>query len=146
MHRVEKSALVPYSAAQMFDLVAHVADYPRFLAWCTGSRVQPRDDGSVYATLDVRWRGVRSSFTTHNRHDRPARITLRLVDGPFRHLHGEWSFSALRADACKVELKLQFAFVSGVVGRLMGPVFEPISQTLVDAFTRRAEQLYAAPG
>lgn len=146
MHRVEKSVLVPYSDSQMFDLVANVKDYPQFLSWCAGSHERRRDDGSVEATLDIRYRGVRSRFTTHNRQVRPARIHIELLDGPFRRLHGEWTFQAVRGDACKVHLVLHFQFASGLLGRLIAPVFEPIALSLIDSFTRRAEVLYERRG
>jgi ribosome-associated toxin RatA of RatAB toxin-antitoxin module len=145
MHRVEKSVLVPYSDGQMFDLVAGVRDYPQFLAWCAATHERPHADGSIHATLDIRYRGVRSRFTTRNLHDRPARIRIELVDGPFRRLHGEWTFQRLRDDACKVHLVLHFQFASGLLGRLIAPVFEPIALSMIDSFTRRAEQLYERP-
>lgn len=142
MHRVERSLLVPYSAAEMFALVADVASYPRFLPWCAGTQVEPQADGSLVARVDIDFRGLRSHFATHNEQDAPHAIRMRLVDGPFRSLGGEWTFAPLREDACKVHLTLQFQFAAGLMGRLLAPVFEHIATSMIDAFSRRAETIY----
>jgi ribosome-associated toxin RatA of RatAB toxin-antitoxin module len=142
MHRVERSVLVPYSAAEMFGLVADIKSYPTFLPWCSATHVRLQNDGAVEATVDIHYRGIRSSFTTRNAHDAPREIRMQLVDGPFRRLGGEWTFTALREDACKVHLRLGFQFASGVMGRAIAPVFEGIASSMVDAFSRRAESVY----
>lgn len=144
MHRVERSVLVPFSADQMFALVAAVRDYPSFLPWCAQAQVRPRDDGLIDATLAIHYRGVRSRFTTRNRNRAPESIHMELVDGPFRRLAGGWQFRPLRDDACKVHLNLHYEFAPGVLGRMVAPVFETIAGSLVDSFTRRAEVLYGA--
>lgn len=142
MHRVERSVLVPYSAAEMFQLVAAIKDYPNFLPWCAGARVRPQPNGEIEATVQIAYRGVRSEFTTRN-HNEPSRlIRMQLVDGPFRRLAGEWTFTQLREDACKVHLHLQFQFATGIVGRAIAPVFEAIAGSMIDAFTHRAEVVY----
>ena len=144
MHRVERSVLVPYTAEQMFALVAAVRDYPQFLPWCEAAQVRPRRDGLLDATIEIHYRGVRSRFTTCNE-NRPAEsISMTLVDGPFRRLSGSWRFRSLRADACKVHLLLQYEFAAGLLGRAIAPVFEGIAGSLVDSFIRRAESLYDA--
>jgi putative ubiquitin-RnfH superfamily antitoxin RatB of RatAB toxin-antitoxin module len=94
MHRVERSVLVPYSDAEMFGLVADIKSYPRFLPWCAGTRVRPKEADAVEATVEIAYRGVRSQFTTLNEHEAPREIRMRLVDGPFRRLGGEWTFTA----------------------------------------------------
>lgn len=142
MHRVERSVLVPYSAEEMFGLVAGVKDYPKFLPWCASARVRPQPNGDIEATVQIDYRGVRSEFTTLNYNDAPRLIRMQLVDGPFRRLSGEWTFTQLRDDACKVHLNLQFQFVTGIVGRAVAPVFEGIAGSMIDAFTRRAEAVY----
>jgi ribosome-associated toxin RatA of RatAB toxin-antitoxin module len=142
MHRVERSVLVPYTAQQMFDLVAAVADYPSFLPWCAGTRVRPRRDGLIDATIEIHYRGVRSRFTTCNDQRPPESIQMTLVDGPFRRLAGDWQFRPLRDDACKVHLNLHYDFAPGLLGRAVAPVFDGIAGSLVDSFTRRAELLY----
>jgi ribosome-associated toxin RatA of RatAB toxin-antitoxin module len=144
MHRVERSVLVPYTAAQMFELVAAVRDYPKFLPWCAGAHVRPRRDGLIDATIEIHYRGVRSRFTTCNEQRADESIRMTLVDGPFRRLAGDWQFRPLRADACKVHLNLHYDFAPGLLGRAIAPVFDGIAGSLVDSFTRRAEQLYDA--
>jgi ribosome-associated toxin RatA of RatAB toxin-antitoxin module len=142
MHRVERSVLVPFSTQQMFELVARVEDYPAFLRWCDGTHVRPRPDGTLDATIDIRYRGARSRFTTRNRHEPHSRIALELVEGPFRRLSGEWTFRQLRADACRVHLSLHYQFAAGLLGRAIAPAFEVIATSMVDSFTRRAEALH----
>jgi ribosome-associated toxin RatA of RatAB toxin-antitoxin module len=142
MHRVERSVLVPYSAQQMFDLVAAVSDYPGFLPWCASTHVRPRRDGRIDATIEIRYRGVRSRFTTCNENRAPESIVMTLVEGPFRRLSGNWQFRPLGEDACKVQLHLHYDFAPGVLGRAVAPVFDGIAGSLVDSFTRRAEALY----
>ncbi|MCA3212417.1 MAG: type II toxin-antitoxin system RatA family toxin [Burkholderiales bacterium] len=142
MHRVERSVLVPYSAEEMFGLVAGVKDYPKFLPWCAGARLRPQPNGDIEATVQIDYRGVRSEFTTLNHNDAPRLIRMQLVAGPFRRLSGEWTFTQLRDDACKVHLNLHFQFATGIVGRAVAPVFEGIAGSMIDAFTRRAEAVY----
>ncbi len=143
MHRVQKSVLVPYSAQQMFDLVDDVARYPDFLPWCAGSEVlTTRDDGKT-ARLDINYHGVKTHLTTDNTNRPPESIMVALSDGPFRHLHGEWTFRALAEDACKVELALAYEFRTHVLETLVGPVFNHIAHTFIDAFVRRAQSVQA---
>lgn len=142
MHRVERSVLVPYSTEEMFGLVAGVKDYPKFLPWCAGARLRPQPNGDIEATVQIDYRGVRSEFTTLNHNDAPRLIRMQLVAGPFRRLSGEWTFTQLRDDACKVHLNLHFQFATGIVGRAVAPVFEGIAGSMIDAFTRRAEAVY----
>jgi ribosome-associated toxin RatA of RatAB toxin-antitoxin module len=142
MHRVERSVLVPYTAEQMFSLVAAIRDYPKFLPWCAATHVRPRHDGQVDATIDIHYRGVRSRFTTRNDNRHPESIQMALVDGPFRRLAGQWLFRALREDACRVQLHLHYDFAPGLLGRAIAPVFDGITASLIDSFTRRAEALY----
>lgn len=144
MHRVERSVLVPYSANEMFGLVADIKSYPKFLPWCSATRVRPQNDGSIEATVEIDYRGVRSQFTTLNEHEAPSEIRMTLVEGPFRRLWGEWKFTPLRDDACKVHLCLHFQFATGLIGRVIAPVFEGIANSLVDAFSRRAESVYGS--
>ena len=143
MHRIERSVLVPYSAERMFRLVEQVDEYPEFLPWCPASRARPQSDGSVEATIEIAFHGVRSRFTTRNLYLRPCKIQMDLVDGPFRRLSGHWHFLELPEESCKVSLHLQYQFAVGPLGRLIAPVFESIAGSLIDAFARRAESLYA---
>jgi ribosome-associated toxin RatA of RatAB toxin-antitoxin module len=145
MASVQKAVLVRYGAGQMFDLVERVEDYPRFLPWCGGATILERTADETVARLDIHYRGVRAHFTTANRIERPERIVIALRSGPFRHLEGTWRFTALGSSGSKVELALGYEFAAGVLGRLIEPVFNRIAYSLVDAFVRRAEEVYGQP-
>jgi ribosome-associated toxin RatA of RatAB toxin-antitoxin module len=139
---VSRSSLVPYSAAQMFALVNDIEAYPQFLPWCRSARVHSRDEDEVRATLELARGAIQKSFTTCNRLQKDKMIEVRLVEGPFQRLEGFWRFDALREDASKVSLDLEFEFSSRLVGFALGPVFNQIANTLVDSFKVRAVQVY----
>jgi ribosome-associated toxin RatA of RatAB toxin-antitoxin module len=139
MKRIRHSVLVPYSAKVMYDLVEDVDRYCTFLPWCAGSRVLERRDGERIARIDVDYHGVRTHFTTSNAGVPGESIVVTLVDGPFRHLHGEWRFRALAAEASKVEFELAYEFATGLLESAVGPVFDHVASTFVEAFVKRAE-------
>ncbi|WP_296700901.1 type II toxin-antitoxin system RatA family toxin [Thiocapsa sp. UBA6158] len=139
---VRKSALVPYSASQMFDLVYDVGSYPKFLPWCDKTRVISETDGKICGQIEVARMGIRQTFSTCNRFERDRRMDIDLLDGPFRKLVGGWRFVPLREDASKVELELEFEFSGHLIDKAFGAVFHQIANTLVDAFCRRAEEVY----
>jgi len=143
MIAVERQALVPYSAASMYALVADVERYPEFLPWCSGTEVLVREQKRTLATIDIDFWGVRQQFTTENRNEPGKRIDLALVSGPFRSLGGAWRFTPLGDGACKVELSLAYEIANPVLDRLIGPVFHYIANTVVDAFVRRADAVHA---
>jgi ribosome-associated toxin RatA of RatAB toxin-antitoxin module len=142
MKSVTRSALVSFSAQQMFDLVEGVEQYPQFLPWCSGSSVSHRDAEVTQATIHINFRGIKQSFSTENHKQPPERMTLQLVEGPFRMLDGEWRFSALGAEACRIDFRLRYEFSSGLLEKLVGPVFGHIAGTMVDAFLKRADNVY----
>jgi ribosome-associated toxin RatA of RatAB toxin-antitoxin module len=142
MITVSRQALVPYGAAEMYELVDDVESYPRFLPWCRTVEVALREPGRTVATLHVDFRGVRQSFTTENTQRHGERIGMRLVRGPFRHLAGEWRFAQLGEAGCRIDLELAYEFASPVLARLAGPLFDHIANTFVDAFVRRAGALH----
>ncbi len=139
---VHKTVILSYSAQQMFELVAQVDDYPKFLPWCGGVEVIERADNKLVASLAIHYRGIRQSFTTANLHTPHSQMKMRLVDGPFKTLDGTWSFKILREDACKVEFDLHYEFSSKVLEQLIGPVFGVIANSMVDSFCKRAETVY----
>ena len=142
MHTVQRSVLVPYSAAQMFDLVADVEKYPEFMPWCGGTEVQSRDEHGMQASILISFAGLKQRFTTRNTHDYPNRIDLELVDGPFSLLVGHWQFQALAEDACKVLFTLDYVFSSRPLEMVVGPVFNRIASSFIDSFTKRAQAKY----
>ena len=139
---VHKSVLVSYSAAQMFALVDNVEDYPKFLPWCGGVSVLSRDQGRLVATLTINYHGVRQSFTTENTNSPPTGMKMRLIDGPFKTLDGNWTFKPLREDACKVEFDLKYEFSNRLLEQIIGPVFSMIANSFVDSFCKRAATVY----
>ncbi|NHZ35800.1 MULTISPECIES: type II toxin-antitoxin system RatA family toxin [Massilia] len=139
---VHKTVFLAYSAEQMFDLVAKVEDYPKFLPWCGGVKLIERTDDSLTASLAIHFHGVKQSFTTRNINTRPTQMKMKLVDGPFKCMDGTWTFKALRADACKVEFDLHYEFSSMILEQLIGPVFGVIANSMVDSFCKRAETVY----
>jgi ribosome-associated toxin RatA of RatAB toxin-antitoxin module len=141
---VTKSVLVPYAAAQMFDLVDHVELYPQFLPWCGGARVLERVGNRKTARIDIDYHGVRAHFTTDNVNRPPESIVITLKDGPFRHLHGEWRFRVLGEHGCRVEFELAYEFATLLLDKVIGPVFGHIASTFIDAFVKRAEAVYVA--
>jgi ribosome-associated toxin RatA of RatAB toxin-antitoxin module len=145
MHTVERSALVNYPAQVLYDLVADIESYPRFLPWCPAAKVEMRDSTTTEATLHISYRGIRQQFSTRNQNQAGRQIDMVLLSGPFRHLKGTWQFEPLSPEASKVKLYLEYQFASGLLDRLIGPVFEHIANTFVDAFVRRAEELQGDP-
>ena len=142
MKTVHKSVLIWYSAEEMFALVTDVPNYPVFLPWCDQASVLAEDEAGMTARVGIAFGGIKQSFTTRNTHVAGRQVQLSLVDGPFKHLHGEWNFVPLGEErACRIELKLSYSFDS-MFGALVGPVFDRIAATLVDAFVKRAETVY----
>jgi ribosome-associated toxin RatA of RatAB toxin-antitoxin module len=138
---VKKSRIVPYSCKQMFDLVDQVELYAEFLPYCEQSVVHHRDEDEVQATLVITAAGMSKTFTTSNRHQQNKMIEIRLVDGPFRHLEGFWRFDEV-AEGCQISFDLEFEFAGRMMSMLLGPMFEQVTEKMVDAFCSRAEVLY----
>ena len=137
---IERSALLAHPVEQVFDLVADIERYPEFLKGCVGADILKRDDDEVTATLRLSRAGISHGFTTQNRMQRPHRIDLALVDGPFSHFAGHWSFLALGDDACKTTLQLHFELASGIASVAAGKLFDKVALDLVDAIVNRAGQ------
>ena len=142
MAEVNQSVLVEFTPDQMFSLVDAVEKYPDFLPWCGGATAIHRDSNITRATLLINYRGIRQSFTTENSKRAPSEMRLRLVEGPFRTLEGSWRFIVLAGRGCKIELALRYQFAGRFLDKLIGPVFHHIASTLVEAFVRRAGQVY----
>jgi len=142
MRRVNRSALVPYTAEEMFALVNDVEAYPEFLPWCNDAEVHSRSSREVEATLELHKGSMSKHFTTRNTLREPNEIDLTLVGGPFRHLAGGWRFNKLGEEGCKVSLEIDFEFDNLFVDMMFGSFFEQTCNSLVDAFTRRAREVY----
>lgn len=142
MPLISRTALVPYTAEQMYMLVDDIEAYPVFLPWCKSSQVLSRDEDEVRARLELSKSGIHKSLTTCNRLQKNKIIEMRLLKGPFRHLEGIWRFENLTDTGCKVSLDLEFEFTNRLLKMTLGPIFDQIANTLVDAFCKRALDVY----
>lgn len=139
---IDRSALLPHAAAEVFELVADIERYPQFLKGCVAARVLERRDTTVMAQLDLSRAGISHSFVTRNTLTPPERIELDLVEGPFERFAGHWEFRALAANASKVILTLDFQLKSGLMHVAVGHLFDRVALDLVDAVVQRAAQVY----
>ena len=145
MKTVHKSVLIWYTPQEMYDLVTDVAQYPTFLPWCDRANVLAHDAQGMTAEIGIAFSGIHQTFTTQNTHTSPRCVAMKLVKGPFSKLDGQWNFSDVgdgSQRACKVELSLQYGFDSPTLGKLIGPVFDKIAASMVEAFVKRAQQVY----
>ncbi len=134
---------MPYRAAQMYDLVADVGAYPRFLPWCRAATVHAANERGMEATLEIAKGPLRKRLRTRNVLSPNDRIDIRLVEGPFRRLEGCWRFEDLGDAGSRVSLEMRFEVAGGLLARTLGPVFGEIANTMVDAFCRRARAVYS---
>ncbi|MGH8427088.1 MAG: type II toxin-antitoxin system RatA family toxin [Gammaproteobacteria bacterium] len=144
LREIHRSALVPYSAEDMFELVNDVESYPGFLPWCRSAEVEKISEDELKAGLEFAKSGLHRRFTTHNRLDRGRAIRMDLVNGPFRVLSGQWVFQPLGQGGSKVALDLRFEFASRLLEAVFAPVFGEVMNSLVDAFVERAHELHHA--
>ncbi len=150
MKHVQKSVLIAYSAPEMYALVTGVADYPQFLPWCSKAEILSEDETGMTARLHLSYGGLRHAFTTRNTQVKDSSLQMSLVEGPFSDLLGSWKFLPIQlpgdgaASACKIEFELRYAFSSKPLELVLSPVFDRVANTFVDAFVKRAEQVYGA--
>ena len=142
MTTISKSALVTHSPEDMFKLVDDIEAYSEFLPWCGKATEISRDDENVEASIFISHSGLNKEFTTQNKNTEFEKIEMHLVNGPFKNLDGVWLFEPLGESACKVSLNLEFEFSSKIISVTLGPVFSKIANSLVDAFIKRADNIY----
>lgn len=142
MPQISRTALVPFSAEQMYKLVNDVQSYPQFLPGCVGSRVLQSSSAEMTAAVDVSKAGISKTFTTRNILTSNQSILMQLVDGPFRSLVGGWKFTPLTSDACRIEFQLDFEFTNKLIELAFGRVFKELALSMVQAFTSRAKEVY----
>jgi ribosome-associated toxin RatA of RatAB toxin-antitoxin module len=142
MKKITRTALLHYSAQQMYQIVNDVASYPEFLPWCGGAQVHRETDVEMQASIHISKLGIKKTFSTLNHLTPNERIEMRLLEGPFSYLQGEWVFKALGETACKISFEIEFEVGNGFMGNLLSGVFEQIAGTLVESFVARAKQLY----
>lgn len=142
MVHISRSALLPYSAAQMFALVNDIGSYPQFMQGCLGAQVLDTQPGEVTARLELGKAGLRCAFTTRNLLRPPTEMDMQLVDGPFRQFGAQWRFEPLSPQACKASFDLRFEFSAGLVDAALRGLFEATGRDLVDAVCKQAEKIY----
>ena len=146
MTLVTRSALVPYKAEQMFDLVNDIDAYPEFLPWCKEAEILRQSATEIHARLTVSKGGVKQQFATCNTLTHPSRIDMKLENGPFQKLEGYWQFDELgqgqEIDGCKASLYLEFEFANPLLAAMFGAAFKSMADTLLDAFIQRAKDKY----
>jgi len=140
--KVSRSSLLPYSAAKMYDVVADVRSYPGFLNWCDNMEIISETADEVIAKLVISYGKLDFSFTTRNQMIKNESVQMSLVDGPFTKLSGMWTILMLDDNASKVSLEMDFTFDNPITHKLFGRVFQKIISAQLDAFQKRAEQLY----
>ncbi len=140
MHNIHKSAIVLHPAQKMFELVDSVENYPQFLPWCGSTQIIERDNDKTIASIEINYKGIRQTFTTENTKKQNQEMIIKLIDGPFKSLSGEWMFKNLDKDSCQIELKLEYEFSNVILEKLISPVFNMIANTFIDEFIKEANR------
>jgi ribosome-associated toxin RatA of RatAB toxin-antitoxin module len=142
MPQIERTALVPYSCQQMFDLVNDISSYPEFIPGCSKARILRAEGQQIDAELTISKAGFEQKFATRNHLVEPSRIDMELLSGPFKSLNGGWRFEPMDDNACKVVLQLDFEFSSRMLRFAFGKIFDEVNRRMVDAFAQRAKTVY----
>jgi len=140
MHRVRKNAIVFHSKNKMFRLVDLIENYPKFLPWCGSTKIIERNNNKTIASIEINYRGIKQTFTTENTKKINDKMIIKLINGPFKSLSGEWLFKELEKDSCQVELKLEYEFSNIILEKLISPVFNIIANTFIDEFIKEANK------
>ena len=140
MRNIHKSAIVLHSSKKMFQLVDSVENYPRFLPWCGSTQILERDNSKTIASIEINYKGIRQKFTTENTKKQNKEMMIKLIDGPFKSLSGQWIFKNLDNDSCQIELKLEYQFSNIILEKLISPVFNMIANTFIDEFIKEANK------
>ena len=145
MTTITRSSLVLFTPEQMFNLVNDVEAYPSFLPWCRSSNIISQTDDTVDASLDLAKGGIHHVFSTRNKLIHGKSIDISLIDGPFQHLEGHWQFAMIGDNqGCRIQLDMDFEFSNRIVSMALGPIFTQISGSLVEAFCKRAQEVYGS--
>ncbi|MDD2325463.1 MAG: type II toxin-antitoxin system RatA family toxin [Alphaproteobacteria bacterium] len=142
MRRHLEKRILPYTAEQMYALVADVEHYPTFLPWCLGAEITRKNDKEMTAILQIGWKGLRDAFVSHVALDAPHAIVVTYGGGPLKHLENEWRFSPLPDGRCEVTFFVAFDFKSVLLGTLMDLFFDSAFCKMVGAFEERATEIY----
>lgn len=142
MPDIQRSALLPYSSEQVYELINDVSAYPNYLEGCVGVDIIEHSDSVMEARLDLAKAGIKHSFTTRNQLYPPNKVIMELVDGPFEQFAGAWTVTPLSEHACKISLSLSFTLNNKVLAMATKTLFNPIADNLVNAVVKRAGELY----
>ena len=142
MPEVTRTALVMYSAEQMYQLVNDVARYPEFLPGCVNTTIAEQSDAHMQAEMTLKKGPISQVFSTINAMVPGRSIAMTLSDGPFERLEGEWRFIPMAENACKIEFAMRFEFKSGLIAAAFNPIFSELTLSQIDAFIKRAEAIY----
>ncbi len=143
MTTITRSSLVLFTPDQMFDLVNDIEAYPIFLPWCRASEIIHKTETTVDASLALAKGGIHHVFSTRNTFMQGESIAISLIDGPFKHLEGHWQFVMIGDNqGCRIQLDMNFEFSNRIISMALGPIFTQISGSLVEAFCKRAQQVY----
>lgn len=140
MYTIKKNAIVFHSADKMFDLVDSVENYPEFLPWCGETHIINRDNKITVAKIQINYHGIKQSFTTKNTKFYPNKMIIKLIEGPFKKLDGEWRFIEINESCCRIELDLHYQFKNIIFEKLIAPAFNMIANTFIDSFVKKAEE------
>jgi len=140
MHRVRKNAIVFHSKNKMFRLVDLIENYPKFLPWCGSTKIIERNNNKTIASIEINYRGIKQTFTTENTKKINDKMIIKLINGPFKSLSGEWLFKEFEKDSCQIELKLEYEFSNIILEKLISPVFNIIANTFIDEFIKEANK------
>ena len=140
MHRVRKNAIVFHSKNKMFRLVDLIENYPKFLPWCGSTKIIERNNNKTIASIEINYKGIKQTFTTENTKKINDKMIIKLINGPFKSLSGEWLFKELEKDSCQIELKLEYEFSNIILEKLISPVFNMIANTFIDEFIKEANK------
>ncbi|MEQ9022607.1 MAG: type II toxin-antitoxin system RatA family toxin [Pseudomonadales bacterium] len=141
MH-ISKSALLPYTASQLYELINDVESYPRFLDGCVGAEILRSEEGLMEARLDLQKKGIKQSFVTRNRLIAPDLIQMELLEGPLKSLQGKWMIKPLADQGCKLSLELDFEMKQGLIMQMVARFFGETANRLVDAICAEAARRY----
>ena len=142
MTKIHRTALVPYSAENLYSVVNDVANYPEFLPWCAATQIHYESSTEMKASVIAKKSGIEKKFTTHNHLIPHKAIKMNFSDGPFEYLNGCWEFKNLSDQGCKVSLDLEFEFKKGLMSFAFKKIFEPAADAMMQAFIDRANKIY----
>jgi ribosome-associated toxin RatA of RatAB toxin-antitoxin module len=145
MLKINRSVISPYTQEQMYNLVADIKNYKNYLPWCPSSQIiKVIDPKTLIARVDISYLKVKTHFTTQNHYTPYSRIDMNLVDGPFKHLQGHWTFTPLGTKGCKVSFNLDYKFSNIILEKIIGSVFELVIKSIIERFMLKAHEIYGS--